>query len=748
MKLKQLLMAALLPAFFLSAKAQNTFPSTGSAGIGTTTPNASSLLDMESTTKGLLIPRVTFAQRNSIATPATGLIVYQTNSNPGFYYYNDSAWVLVSQWLSSGTNVTYSAGDAIIHNITVGLGKGYVGTNTAVGNSALAANTTGSANTATGADALSANTTGSDNTAYGYNPLFYNSTGNQNIAIGYQPLFHNTTGGNNAATGFQALYSNTTASGNTANGYKSLFYDTTGANNTAIGAQALYSNTIGNTNTALGFNTLYKNTTGYSNVALGTAALYINQTNSNTVAIGDSALYNNTASGNTAVGSKVLYKNTIGTQNTVSGYQALYTNTSGSSNTVSGYKALYLNTTGSLNTVNGYEALYANTMGSENTALGWQALNYNTVGSHNIGIGYDAIDGNSSGNYNVGIGDQCLYFSGTGSYNTADGCGALFNTNASYNTALGYYAGANYGNSANNTFLGAQADVNGSNYTNATVVGYLAAGTASNQIRIGNSSVTSIGGYDGWTNISDGRVKTNIKQNVPGLAFIAKLQPITYNLNLDAADKIMQTTAHKDKDGKVMPLTAQETSARAAKQQVIYTGFIAQDVEAAARSLNYDFSGVDAAKNSTDLYGLRYAEFVVPLVKAVQELNDSLQKTNASLQSQINELKIMMQQLLAAKGDVVIPSQNISLTSASLQQNTPNPYNQSTTIHYSVPATFTSAQIIVTDNTGKTLKQIPVTTTGAGTVNINAGSLSAGIYNYSLIVDGAVIDTKKMVLAK
>jgi hypothetical protein len=56
--------------------------------------------------------------------------------------------------------------------------------------------------------------------------------------------------------------------------------------------------------------------------------------------------------------------------------------------------------------------------------------------------------------------------------------------------------------------------------------------TASNQVRIGNSSVTSIGGQVGWTTFSDGRYKKNIKENVPGLAFINQLKPITYTLDI------------------------------------------------------------------------------------------------------------------------------------------------------------------------------------------------------------------------
>ena len=55
---------------------------------------------------------------------------------------------------------------------------------------------------------------------------------------------------------------------------------------------------------------------------------------------------------------------------------------------------------------------------------------------------------------------------------------------------------------------------------------------ASNRVRIGNGSVTSIGGAVGWTNFSDERIKTNIKQDVPGLAFINLLKPVTYNFDL------------------------------------------------------------------------------------------------------------------------------------------------------------------------------------------------------------------------
>ena len=66
-----------------------------SVGIGTTTPDPSSILDITSINKGVLLPRVTTAQKNAIAAPATGLLVYQTDSVPGFYYYL-SGWQLLN----------------------------------------------------------------------------------------------------------------------------------------------------------------------------------------------------------------------------------------------------------------------------------------------------------------------------------------------------------------------------------------------------------------------------------------------------------------------------------------------------------------------------------------------------------------------------------------------------------------------------------------------------------------------------
>ena len=74
-------------------------------GIGTPTPNASAQLDVNSTSKGFLPPRMTQAQRDSIVSPATGLTIYQTNQNAGFYYFNGISWKLISENANQQNNI-------------------------------------------------------------------------------------------------------------------------------------------------------------------------------------------------------------------------------------------------------------------------------------------------------------------------------------------------------------------------------------------------------------------------------------------------------------------------------------------------------------------------------------------------------------------------------------------------------------------------------------------------------------------
>lgn len=86
-------------------------------GIGTTDPDPSSMLDIQSVVKGLLIPRMTTVERNNISNPAEGLMVYQTDNTPGFYYFNGNNWSTIAvNWTVDGDNM-YNANSG---NVGVG----------------------------------------------------------------------------------------------------------------------------------------------------------------------------------------------------------------------------------------------------------------------------------------------------------------------------------------------------------------------------------------------------------------------------------------------------------------------------------------------------------------------------------------------------------------------------------------------------------------------------------------------------
>jgi hypothetical protein len=354
--------------------------------------------------------------------------------------------------------------------------------------------------------------------------------------------------------------------------------------NTSFGFQAAKNNK-GTQNSSFGYKAFFSDTSGNYNVAAGAYALYANST---------------------------------GWYNTAAGAHALYNNQTGSENTAAGYASLYSNTTGYFNTATGYYALGNNSEGLYNTATGADALYFNRTGYYNTSSGTDALYNNTSGSYNTAAGSSALYRN-TGNYNTGVGYYALENTtSAFYNTAVGYNAGANYDNGYNNVFIGANTDVNnGNGYYNVIAIGQGTVCTDVSQVTMGNGATATYRAYANWTNISDGRFKKNIKENVPGLEFINKLQPITYTLDATGIDNFLHKDLPQDKQANDKAKAAMN-KALAEKEKVVYTGFVAQDVEKAAKSLNYDFSGVDAAKNDKDLYGLRYAEFVVPLVKGMQ----------------------------------------------------------------------------------------------------------------------------------
>ncbi len=701
--MKKILLITAISCTIVSSKAQitNSFPKTGSAGIGTTKPDTSALLDLASKSKGLLIPRITQNQRYAIYKPATGLMIYQITDPKGFYYYNGDKWVLINA--VSGLN----------KNIFIGLNAGKSNitgsSNIAIGKGSLQNNTNSSGLIAIGDSALFNNVAESNNFGLGRLALFSNTTGIFNTAIGNSVLNSNISGDENVGIGDSVLNANINGSDNTACGYGSLNVNTSGSQNTAIGSLSLSLNTEGGHNTAIGFYSMYNNVSGYNNVSAGFQSLYSNTTGKYNTSMGvASMLHNISGEYNTASGCDALYSNTTGYENTASGHAALYFNTDGNYNAAYGTNALYSNTKGDYNNAIGFNTLEHNTTGSYNTAIGYYALESSVSSFYNTAVGGDALVGNTTGESNTALGFDALFSNTTSSYNTAIGDDALASiTTHGGNTAIGASAGDAYVSAGYNTFIGYDADASSADHDYSTAIGYGSRITGSNMVRIGNSSTSSIGGYKGWTVISDGKFKKNIEENVVGLNFINKLRPITYTLDIYAINSKIDL---KD--------NAEEAKTIAQNEKKIYSGFIAQEVEKASKETGFNNDIVDAPKNENDFYGLRYAEFVVPLVKAVQELSAE----NDSLKKRLDKIE----RLLLDQSTTSIAN---SISSINSMNAYPNPVKNTLYIQSKQKASFS-----LLDATGKILitKQI----NGSGSMNVS--KLAAGAYFLNNDVDSKV----------
>ncbi len=271
---------------------------TGALGLGTISPDPSAILDINST-KGVLLPRVTETQKNAIASPANGLLVYQTNGTPGFYFYN-GGWQQLSPFAAESANRTLSNLQEPTA-VNVSLLPDVTDTKN-LGDTATAWKSLFISGNIYYAGSRFINAAGIGNNFIGTLAGLNNTTGAYNTGIGAQAMFSNTVGYSNTAGGYQALYSNINGYGNTASGHHALRSNTS-TYNTASGYVSLYANTSGYANSAAGAFALYGNTTGSYNVAYGADALIANMSGDNNTAVGLDALRNlQTTSSNTAIG--------------------------------------------------------------------------------------------------------------------------------------------------------------------------------------------------------------------------------------------------------------------------------------------------------------------------------------------------------------------------------------------------------------------------------------------------------------
>ena len=135
---------------------------------------------------------------------------------------------------------------------------------------------------------------------------------------------------------------------------------------------------------------------------------------------------------------------------------------------------------------------------------------------------------------------------------------------------------------------------------------------------------------------------------------------------------------------------------------------------------------------------INYVEMVPILVQAINELK-----------SEINELKGNDGSIKETKAQTTgNDGMGENVTMLTLGQNKPNPFGTSTSIEVSIPEDVQSAFIYVYDLTGKKLQQVDIPSRGKQAITINASSLADGMYLYSLIADGKVVETRRMIVEK
>ncbi len=495
----------------------------------------------------------------------------------------------------------------------------FIGTNSGTSN-------TGSGNTALGYYSLEDNTTGYNNTAIGGYAMFSNTTGNKNTAIGAEAILHNTTGSANTAIGIRAILSNTTGSNNTAMGYYVMEKNNDGEENTAVGLRAANENISGSSNTVVGYHSNYYNQNGDNNTILGYQAGRGSAVHdkSGNIFLGFQAGYNETGDNKLYIENSNSSTPLIGgdfdaNQVDINGTIKITGGTPGNGKVLtSDADGLAVWQTPEINDLS--DAAY----NGSDLFLGNGAGESNSGTNSNVAVGKDALKSNTSNERNTAVGNLSLELN-TGERNTALGYYSMRdNTTGSFNTSLGYRTGFDNVTGSNNTFVGYNARMTSSTIrVNSTAIGNDAVITASDQVRIGNDDVSSIGGQVAWTTLSDGRFKENIKEDVAGLDFVLNLRPVSYNVNKQAFKSFIGSEY--------------QSNFKTSSQREC--GFVAQEVEELIQKTGVEFNGVDAPENSDDYYGIRYSQFVVPLVKSVQELNEKLEKENTDQTAEIEELK-------------------------------------------------------------------------------------------------------------
>ncbi len=367
----------------------------------------------------------------------------------------------------------------------------------------------------------------------------------------------------------------------------------------------------------------------------------------------------------------------------------------------------------------------------DNSATKWAigGTNIGSAGANNFSLYNYTISDNAltvlSNSNNVGIGTN----SPLSKLHVEDGTnGVAIQGNCTNNsfggTTIGVYGKASTGYGVYGVSNGVSNDdvsagVYGSGY-------YGIYGSSSNWAGYFNGYVYCTASYQG----SDSRLKQNIVDFSSAISIINQLRPKQYEYKQDGPYSSMGLP-----QGKHYGLIAQDVE-QVLPNVVKETSFNTRLAQPLAKEKQPASQSSEVVK----FKAVNYTELIPILVKAVQELNEK----NDDLQKQVDELKAM-----SVSNKSVTNGQQLAIISAALlQQNIPNPFATNTTITYTLPQKFANAQIVIIDKSGKAIKSVNISGSGNGSLQVDASTLAAGAYSYSLLVDGKLISTRQMILAK
>lgn len=235
---------------------------------------------------------------------------------------------------------------------------------------------------------------------------------------------------------------------------------------------------------------------------------------------------------------------------------------------------------------------------------------------------------------------------------------------------------------------------------------------------------------------SDERFKENIEPVGEVLSALDRLEPVSYTLKNERAVKCLESMANMpaftDKDSRDKAFFEQ-LYAEQAKGSERY-GFLAQNVKEVFPELVH-----------TDNQGNMYVDYIglIPiLVQSINELKAELAEVKGE-SDQEEEGHVMMAPQQASQSDV-----EADLDTPKLYQNAPNPWSSETVIRYRLPQNVNNACIYIYDMQGAQLKSIPAQGRGENQVTLTAHDLKAGMYIYALVADGALVDSKQMIITK